>query len=195
MERIHDTMEDIGHTILLTTLTSSLAFALGAVSSIPAVQYLVMYAWPTILVDFFFQITFFVAIIVIDQKRIEDNRRDCCFCCAAKEVSPASTQDLAGNSEAHFADRLMAKYADFLLKPAVKIVVIGVFMAMLGFFSWRASKLTQYFDFTDVIPGDSYIQTWVSSLRDALGIDTRHHLSNVVLGIFAVGCVPGPLRS
>ena len=166
VERINDTMEDIGNTILLTTLTSSLAFALGAVSTIPAVKYLVMYAFPTIVIDFIFQITFFVAIIVIDQKRIEDNRRDCCFCCTAKGVSEASAQDLAGNSEAHFADRLMSKYADFLLKPAVKFIVIGVFAAMLGFFSWRTSKLTQYFDFTDVIPGDSYIQTWWDSFQD-----------------------------
>ena len=31
VDRIRDTMEDIGNTILLTTLTSALAFALGAV--------------------------------------------------------------------------------------------------------------------------------------------------------------------
>lgn len=42
VERIRDTMNDVGSTILLTTLTSSVAFGLGAVSSIPAVQYLVM---------------------------------------------------------------------------------------------------------------------------------------------------------
>ena len=43
---IHDTMVDIGGTILLTTLTLSLAFALGLVSSIPAVRFVVMYAFP-----------------------------------------------------------------------------------------------------------------------------------------------------
>ena len=54
VDRINDTMEDIGATILLTTLTSSLAFALGLISSVPAVQYLVMYAFPTIMIDFVF---------------------------------------------------------------------------------------------------------------------------------------------
>ena len=136
-------MEDIGGTILLTTLTSSLAFALGLVSSVPAVQYLVMYAFPTIIIDFIFQITFFVALIVIDQRRIEDNRRDCCFCCTAQEVSEASTLDLSGKSEKHFADVLMAKYANWLLKPAIKWLVIAFFAGMLAFFSWRTSKLIQ----------------------------------------------------
>lgn len=143
VDRINDTMEDIGGTILLTTLTSSLAFALGLISSIPAVRYLVMYAFPTILIDFVFQITFFIALIVIDQRRIQDNRRDCCFCCTVKDVSEASTLDLSGQSEKHFADKLMAKYANFLLKPSVKWMVIASFSALLGFFSWRTSLLSQ----------------------------------------------------
>ena len=42
VDRIKDTMEDIGGTILLTTLTSASAFALGLISSIPAVRFLVM---------------------------------------------------------------------------------------------------------------------------------------------------------
>jgi len=166
VDRIDDTMEDIGGTILLTTLTSTLAFALGAVSSIPAVQYLVIYAFPTIMIDFLFQISFFVAIIVIDQKRIEDNRRDCCFCCKAVDVSEASVRDLGGHPERHFADRIMAKYASFLLKPVVKWIVIILFATMLGLFSWRTSELTQYFDFTEVIPSDSYIQTWWDAYQD-----------------------------
>lgn len=159
-------MEDIGLSILLTTLTSSLAFALGGVSSIPAVQYLVMYAFPTIIIDFIFQVTFFVALIVIDQRRVEANRRDYCFCCTAKETSDSPTNDAATASGAHFADRLMAKYANFLLKPTVKWLVMGTFVTMLGFFAWRTSKLTQYFDFTDVIPSDSYIQTWWTAYQD-----------------------------
>ena len=184
VERIHDTMEDIGNTILLTTLTSALGFALGAVSSIPAVRYLVMYAFPTIIVDFIFQITFFVALIVLDQKRVEDNRRDCCFCCKSRDVSEASVREQE-NSEVHFADRLMARYADFLLKPAVRWTVIVVFAAMLGFFSWRTSKLTQQFDFTDVIPGDSYIQPWWDAYQDhyeANGVRAQVYFRDVDFG-------------
>lgn len=166
VERVDDAMKQIGGTILLTTLTSSLAFGLGAVSSVPAVRYLVMFAFPTILVIFCFMMTFFAAIIVIDQRRIEDNRRDCCFCCTAKEVSEASAADLMGKNEQHFADRVMGRYANFLLQPNVKWFVIAFFAAMLGVFSWRTSLLTQHFDFTNVIPADSYIQTWWDAYQE-----------------------------
>ena len=166
VERIDDTMKDIGLTILMTTITSTLAFGLGGVSSIPAVRYLVVYAFPTIIIDFMFQITFFVALIVIDQKRLEDNRRDCCFCCKAKEVSEASTLDLQGKTEKHFADRLMIKYGNFLLKTPVKWFVLFFFAAMLCFFSWRTSELRQHFDFTKIIPADSYIQPWWDAYND-----------------------------
>lgn len=182
VDRIDDTMKEIGGTILLTTLTSSLAFALGCVSSVPAVQYLVIYAFPTILIIFLMMMTFFVAVIVIDQRRIEDNRRDCCFCCKAPEVSDASVRDMTGTPEQHFADRLMGKYADFLLKPAVKWVVIAFFAGMLAFFSWRTSLLTQHFDFTNVIPADSYIQTWWDAYQDyyeANGVRAGVYFRNV----------------
>ena len=158
VDRIDETMKDIGPTILLTTLTSTLAFGLGGISSIPAVKYLIYYAFPTIAIDFMFQITFFVALIVIDQKRIEENRRDCCFCCKGKELE--SGDEAPVKSEQHFADKVMAGYSRFLLKPVVKWLVIGFFTALLGFFTWRTTLLKQYFDFTTVIPSDSYIQTW-----------------------------------
>jgi Niemann-Pick C1 protein len=115
--------------------------------------------------DFLFMVTFFVAIIVIDQRRIEQNRRDCCFCCKAPESSNSS-RNVADESELHFSDRLMVGYSKFLLKPTVKWVVLVVFAAMLGFFAWRVSLLTQYFDFTKVIPADSYIQGWWTSYQD-----------------------------
>jgi Niemann-Pick C1 protein len=195
VERIDDTMQDIGGSILLTTMTSAVSFGLGAISSIPAVRYLCFYgkiplktyllfvhifrfqltqvfvsfkpsAMPTIIIDFLFMVTFFVAIIVIDQKRIEQSRRDCCFCCKAPESPHSAERSVADESELHFSDRLMVGYSKFLLKPAVKWVVIFVFAALLGFLSWRTSLLTQYFDFTKVIPADSYIQGWWTSYQD-----------------------------
>jgi Niemann-Pick C1 protein len=52
VERIHDTIEDIGASIALTTITSTLAFGLGCISSIPAVFWLCLYAFPTIVLVF-----------------------------------------------------------------------------------------------------------------------------------------------
>lgn len=79
VERVRETMEEVGNSISLTTISTVVAFFLGWVSStVPSVQWLCIYACPTIFIDFVFQITFFVAVVVLDEKRIKDNRRDCC---------------------------------------------------------------------------------------------------------------------
>jgi Patched family len=72
------TIEDIGVSIFLTSLTSSLAFALGCFSNIPTIYWMSLYAFPMIIIDFIYQITFFVALLVLDERRIQQNRRDVC---------------------------------------------------------------------------------------------------------------------
>ena len=53
VERIHDTIDEVGLSIFLTTTTSIVAFALGCMSSVPALLWLCLYAAPTILINFF----------------------------------------------------------------------------------------------------------------------------------------------
>jgi len=142
--RIEETIADVGGTILLTTVTATVAFALGVFSSIPAVRYLVMYAFPTILIDFFYQVTFFVGLIVLDERRIKDNRRDCCLCC--RDETPGSHSfriEQETTPKSHFADRAMAKYSTFLLKPMTKVVVLFSFAFMFAGLAYSTSKLEQ----------------------------------------------------
>mmetsp|Transcript_11132 Transcript_11132/g.17036 ORF Transcript_11132/g.17036 Transcript_11132/m.17036 type:complete len:181 (-) Transcript_11132:809-1351(-) len=73
--RIEETMLGVGGSILITSLTSSAAFGIGIMSSVSGVRWLCMYAFPTILIDFFYQVTVFVAMITLDERRIQQNRR------------------------------------------------------------------------------------------------------------------------
>ena len=50
----------------------------------------------------------------------------------------------------------MARYAEFLLRPFVKTIVIVGFAVTFGFCLWSASKFHQHFDVKDILPGDSY---------------------------------------
>jgi len=59
LDRVHDTMEEVGVSIFVTTLTSVVAFALGSMSALPVVYWLCYYAAPTIAIDFLYQTTFF----------------------------------------------------------------------------------------------------------------------------------------
>lgn len=70
VQRIHDTFEEVGLSIFLTSLTTALAFMLGCMGSVPNLIWLSLYAFPTVIIDFVYQITFFVAMIVLDERRI-----------------------------------------------------------------------------------------------------------------------------
>jgi len=162
VDRIQETMEDIGGSILITTFSSSIAFALGATSSVPAVRWLCLYAFPTIIIDFLYQITFFVALIVIDDKRMQDRRRDCLVCCKANTSEDDNEAGPVTPSK-NFVERLMAVYAETLMKPPVKIGVLVLFLAWATFGAYRTSKLTQEFDFADVLPSGSYVSSIINN--------------------------------
>ena len=79
--KIEKTLQQVGWSICLTTLTTVVAFLLGyCSSSFPGVRWLCLYAVTIITIDFFYQVTYFVAWLVLDEQRIQANRRDCCFC-------------------------------------------------------------------------------------------------------------------
>ncbi|CAB9516753.1 Pick C1-like protein 1 [Seminavis robusta] len=84
-ERIQHTIDDVGLSISLTTLTSSLAFFMGTFSNIPAVSWVCWYAFPTIIIDFIYQVTFFISLIVLDERRIQANKKDICFWSVAEK--------------------------------------------------------------------------------------------------------------
>eukprot|EP00934_Nitzschia_sp_Nitz4_P003618 Nitzschia sp. Nitz4//scaffold242_size29646//19350//22324//NITZ4_008052-RA/size29646-processed-gene-0.13-mRNA-1//1//CDS//3329543818//3608//frame0 len=91
-DRVEDTVRDVGLSITLTTLTSATAFALGCLSSIPSVRWLCLYAFPTMLVSYVYQFTFFIAIMVLDERRVAKNRRDW-LCCLAAKPHPVQSLD------------------------------------------------------------------------------------------------------
>mmetsp|Transcript_22470 Transcript_22470/g.37797 ORF Transcript_22470/g.37797 Transcript_22470/m.37797 type:complete len:605 (-) Transcript_22470:1098-2912(-) len=66
--------------ITYTTLTDIIAFYLGAISSLPAIEAFCYYAATTVLINFLFQITMFSALLVLDAKRMNSQRYDCCCC-------------------------------------------------------------------------------------------------------------------
>ena len=184
-ERIEETMEEAGLSITLTTLTSVLAFGLGCLSSIPAVYWLCLYAFPTIIFIYIYQLTFFVGCLVLDARRIQEGRRDCCTCITAKpgndnhdeeeqqqdeetRTAPnqATTTTSSSKHTGTFVDAFMVRYAKFLMNPIVKVVVLVSFVALAIVCSFSASNLTQEFEFSDVMPDDSYVTDFLDSLDE-----------------------------
>jgi len=166
LDRVHDTMEEVGVSIFVTTFTSVVAFALSSLSAVPVVYWLSYYAAPTIFIDFIYQTTFFVALIVLDEQRVEAKKRDCLTCLKAPEIADEE-EDEAPHKP--WADRFMCWYSDILLNPIVKVVVLAVFCGMFAGLGYSASLLEQQFSYTDVLPDPSYAGDFWGRFEDYTG--------------------------
>jgi Niemann-Pick C1 protein len=169
-DRIHDTFEDIGISITLTTITSALAFGLGALSTIPTVYWLCYYAFTTVIFVYIYQMTFFVACIVLDERRVEQNRHDCCTWItvvqADDEKEQESQEEAIAPTDEPITERFMGWYAEHLLRPWVKVSVVFGFTALFCGCAYSTSMLNQEFDLTHVVPDDSYLVGFFDALDD-----------------------------
>ena len=116
--------------------------------------------------DFIFQITFFVALIVIDEKRIQDKRRDWFVCLPVSGRENEDATDEVAPADKPIADRVMLWYASKLLRPWVKAAVLVVFAGLLGGLAYSATKFEEAFNFKEVLPSDSYLQGFFNSIDD-----------------------------
>jgi len=170
-ERIRDTMHDVGLSIFVTTFTTAIAFSLGTVSNIPAVRWLCIYSMTAIIIDFIYQITFFMALLTLDERRIQANRRDCCVCLTASSESRRDQDRQQEPDEDPYderessscVDRIMIWYADRLLHPRLRLFVLIIFAALFGFGAFSASKFHQEFEVSEFVPSGSYVISFLDA--------------------------------
>ena len=70
-ERVARTLAKMGPSILLSSVTETLAFALGALVPMPAVRNFALYAAGSVLLNALLQVTVFVSAMVLDLRRVE----------------------------------------------------------------------------------------------------------------------------
>ena len=137
-QRIKLGLAKAGAAITLTSATDFVAFLVGSSTIIPALQAFCIFASITILFDFFYQVTLFVAFLKLDERRIEANVADYgCFCpaycvadpkavCCAKDKE-FNEGDAFNNSLRSFITRILP---DAILSPVGKVAVLA-FSALL----------------------------------------------------------------
>ena len=115
---------------------------------------------------------------MLDESRVQANRRDCCCCLV---VAPDELSEYALEAEDRettisttpqvdhhipLPDKFMRWYASHLMRPLVKVVVLIGFAAFLGFCSYSATKLIQSFKPADFMPDDSYAADFLFNLEN-----------------------------
>lgn len=145
--RVGKAMGRMGPSILLSATSETVAFALGAIVTMPAVRNFAIYAAGAVFVNAVLQVTMFVAVLALNQKRLEDSRMDCFPCFKPPGVHSNGGARGEARSPPRYAGEegilqkfIRKKYAPSLLQRQTKW---GVMVLFLGLFTAGLALLPQ----------------------------------------------------
>ncbi|TFK43177.1 multidrug efflux transporter AcrB transmembrane domain-containing protein [Crucibulum laeve] len=169
-ERVARTLAKMGPSILLSTITETVAFALGALVPMPAVRNFALYAAGSVLLNATLQVTVFISALVLDLRRTEASRVDCFPCIRLPPRIALLEAPLSSSGLGKMARFIRRYYAPLLLKPVVKGIVLlsfsGIFVASVISMQHIQLGLDQRL----ALPSDSYLVTYFDSLDAYLEI-------------------------
>ena len=169
--RVAKALGRMGPSILLSASTETIAFALGAFVGMPAVRNFAVYAAGAVLINALLQVTMFVAVLALNQQRVESNRADC-FPFVKLKVHDVSKMNSYGAGSYGFDEEgplqrfIRRMYAPALLGRKVKVVIVvgfvGLFTAGLALIPEVALGLDQRIAF----PTGSYLIPYFNDLDE-----------------------------
>ncbi|CAB4062970.1 NPC1 [Lepeophtheirus salmonis] len=124
------TMRHAGVAITVTSLTDIVAFGIGGTSELPALRSFCIFSAVGIAAIYYFQVTFFVAWMVFDEKRISSGRNGCCPCIEVKKVKK-NTEEIMEDMEVEslsIMSKIFRFYASHLKFKPVKFLIILITM-------------------------------------------------------------------
>ncbi|XP_038979789.1 NPC intracellular cholesterol transporter 1-like isoform X2 [Phoenix dactylifera] len=167
--RICNALVEVGPSITLASLSEILAFAVGSFIPMPACRVFSMFAALAILLDFLLQVTAFVALIIFDFLRAEDERVDCVPC--IKLSSSIDSDQGSNQQELGFLARYMKDvHAPILGLLGAKIIVIALFVGFALTSIALCTRLQPGLEQKVVLPRDSYLQDYFDDLAKYLRV-------------------------
>ena len=174
--RVAKALGRMGPSILLSAITETIAFALGAFVGMPAVRNFAVYAAGAVFINAVLQVTMFVSVLALNQRRVEDHRSDCIPCIQIKSAgvqlvggangNGSYARSYEGQDESTLQQFIRKSYAPTLLGRKMKLAVVVVF---LGIFTAGVSLMPEVqlgLDQRVAIPDDSYLIPYFNDLYD-----------------------------
>ncbi|XP_076457250.1 NPC intracellular cholesterol transporter 1-like [Babylonia areolata] len=152
-----------GPSMLLTSISESVAFFLGALTDMPAVKIFSLYAAMAVLFDFLLQITCFVGLMTLDARRMEENKLD--LCCM-----PSRVQQKPQKQEGLLYVLMRDFYAHFLMKEWVRPIVMVVFVGWFCACGAVVPHIEIGLDQSLSMPKDSYVLNYFDKLQRYLSV-------------------------
>ncbi|XP_058790036.1 NPC intracellular cholesterol transporter 1 homolog 1b-like [Phymastichus coffea] len=158
------TVAMVGPSMLLTSASECLCFAIGSMSNMPAVNTFAKFAALSILFNFLLQITAFVSIMSLDSMRQEANRLDCCCCISLNRHSTRAHDRGLVN---RFFERI---YTPFIMNKVVRVVVFLIFIVALASSAVLVPATEIGLDQQLSMPDDSYVYKYFEFMQEVLSM-------------------------
>lgn len=171
VDRVAQTMGEVGPSMLLSSVSEAAAFAIGAITTMPAVRVFSCYASVAVFINFLLQISAFVALLVLDARRAEADRYDCAPCLRLAGPAQKRGADRAADAAADayagsWLRQLFARYyAPTLMRPGVRATVLLLYATLLFGAVSTAPHVSIGLDQTLALPEDSYLQQYFRDMN------------------------------
>jgi Niemann-Pick C1 protein len=167
-ERVARAVGRMGPSILLSAITETVAFSMGTFVGMPAVKNFAAYAAGAVFINAILQVTMFISVLALNQRRVESLRADCIPCLTVRKATSTGLQDgnayddLAGES---LLQKLIRRvYAPHLLNRRVKVAVVIVFLGLFTAGLALIPEVSLGLDQRIAIPSDSYLIDYFNDL-------------------------------
>ena len=171
-DRIAKALGRMGPSILLSASTETIAFAMGAFVGMPAVKNFAAYAAGAVLINALLQVTMFVSVLALNQRRVESLRADCMPCIVVKRAKSVSMPGghFFGSEEEGVLQRFIRKtYAPALLDKKVKVAVLTIFVTVFAVALSLIPEIKLGLDQRIALPSDSYMIQYFDDLYEYFG--------------------------
>lgn len=157
-EQIGRVLGNVAPSMLLCSLSESVCFFLGALSTMPAVKSFALYAALAVLMDFVLQMTSFVALLSLDARRQDKNSCELLCCVTVSKERPNKP------NEGFLLPFMRKFYAPVLLHHITRVIVMLLFIFMFCASLFLMFHVTVGLDQELAMPKGSYMLTYFEYL-------------------------------
>uniref|UniRef100_H2Z3C7 SSD domain-containing protein n=1 Tax=Ciona savignyi TaxID=51511 RepID=H2Z3C7_CIOSA len=161
--RLGRVLGEVAPSMFMSSISETVAFFLGGLSTMPAVRTFSMMAGLAIFCDFLLQITCFVAILALDSKRQNANRFDCVCCIKVQDKEPTENDGILY--------RLVKNYcAPGILSRCFRPIAVCLFVGFACFSGAVLHKVEIGLDQSLSMPEDSYVLNYFDGINNYLSV-------------------------
>ncbi|CEG69122.1 hypothetical protein RMATCC62417_05252 [Rhizopus microsporus] len=162
-ERTAKTLGKMGPSILLSSLSETIAFGLGTMVTMPAVSSFAMMAAIAVFIDFLLQVTCFVSCLALDARRVKDRRADCVPCVTVK--APEVIE-----KEGFLESMIKLYYVPVILHHKIRYFIAFAFLGLFMLGLSLAPQLPLGLDQRIALPSDSYLVQYFDDMSQYFNV-------------------------